>query len=107
MKNTVSVVKLRRDIGEYLSQVRYQARRLIITRRDEEIAALVPISDLERLEGDMPDAQPEMTTDEYEALERDGLGGYLAANALSLSRFDVAAARRALLDALLKLEGGA
>ena len=49
--NVVSVSDARRDIAELVNRVAYGGRRIILQRRGKHLAALVPIKDLELLEG--------------------------------------------------------
>ena len=47
----VSVSDARRDLAELVNRVAYGGRRIILQRRGKPLAALVPIKDLELLEG--------------------------------------------------------
>lgn len=56
MTKIIGVVHLRGDIGKYLDRVA-DGERFIVQRFSRPIAALVPISDLERLEGKVSEQQ--------------------------------------------------
>ena len=48
--NTVSVRDLRQNLSDLLSRANYANERVVVTRRDRPVAALVPVEDLELLE---------------------------------------------------------
>ena len=44
--NTTSIRDLRKNLSELLNRTKYAGERLIVTRRDRPVAALVPIEDI-------------------------------------------------------------
>jgi prevent-host-death family protein len=50
MTDRISVARVRDDLAETLNQVAYRGDRLVIERRGKDVAALVPIKDLELIE---------------------------------------------------------
>ena len=46
----LSYTEIRRDLAETLNRVSYQGGRVVVQRRGKDVAALVPIEDLELLE---------------------------------------------------------
>lgn len=46
----ISASDLRRDASEVISQVAYRGERVIVRRRGRDVAALVPMEDLQRIE---------------------------------------------------------
>ena len=52
--NAPSIASVRKDLAALIDRVRYRKERVIITRHDEPVAALVPVDDatlLDKLEG--------------------------------------------------------
>ncbi len=45
----ISAKQAREEFSEIINQAAYAAKRTIITRHGKEVAAVIPISDLERL----------------------------------------------------------
>ncbi len=50
MTSKVGATALRNRIGDLISRVLYRGERVIIERRDQPVAALIPLADLRRLE---------------------------------------------------------
>jgi prevent-host-death family protein len=48
--NHISQTDLRSNLADILNRAHYQRQRIVVERRNEPIAALVPIEDLELLE---------------------------------------------------------
>jgi prevent-host-death family protein len=46
----VAVSEVRKDLAETLNRVRYEGSRVVLHRRGKNIAAIVPVEDLELLE---------------------------------------------------------
>lgn len=97
MTNTLHVNELRRNVGEVLDRVS-RGERLIITRFGRPTAALVPLSDLERLE-------TAMTVTVYPAQVNENLRREFPARALAniaeeWARGDIVLAIRLLADAV-------
>lgn len=47
---TITITELRGDLSETINRVKYRNERVGICRHDEEVAAVVPIEDVELLE---------------------------------------------------------
>lgn len=47
---TISVSQLKHDLSEYLNRVAYGGERLVVTSRDRPKAAVISMTDLQRLE---------------------------------------------------------
>ena len=47
---SVSTMETRRNLADLLNRVLYRSERVVISRRDKDLAALVPLEDLEFLE---------------------------------------------------------
>lgn len=54
--NTVSVSRLKNELSEYLNRAAFGGERIVVTSRDRPKAAVISVTDLERLE-DLEDAQ--------------------------------------------------
>ena len=50
MDNRVSTVEARNNFGDLMNRVAYGKERLILTRRGKNLAAIIPVEDLEILE---------------------------------------------------------
>ena len=50
MKEHASVAKIKSHLSEYIAKVAYSKHRIIITKRDKPVAALVDIPSLEKIE---------------------------------------------------------
>jgi prevent-host-death family protein len=102
---------LRRNTGALIDRV-LGGERFTVYRFDRPVAALVSITDLERLEESMSedrapytpdDAAPDLT-EQMEQMLREDLAGYLAFNAYHQAHSDKTEAIRALAEAILKVQ---
>lgn len=48
-QETLPLTEFRRQVGEYVNQVYYAGKSLVLTKGEKKVAALVPITILERL----------------------------------------------------------
>ncbi|MDP8240503.1 MAG: type II toxin-antitoxin system prevent-host-death family antitoxin [Candidatus Hatepunaea meridiana] len=48
--SSMSIAEIRKNLAEALNQVKYNGERIRLKRRNKDVAALVPIEDLEALE---------------------------------------------------------
>ncbi len=50
----IGIGEARAALADILNEVAYSKRRVVLVRRGKDVAALVPIEDLEKIEGDRP-----------------------------------------------------
>jgi antitoxin (DNA-binding transcriptional repressor) of toxin-antitoxin stability system len=101
-----SAKDLHRNASTLLRRVR-RGERFVIEWYQEDSALLLPIGDLERLEGNVSeDPAPYMTNEppDFDQLQREDLAGFLAFNAYHQEHGDKQAAIRALAEAILKVQ---
>jgi prevent-host-death family protein len=48
--NTITTAEARQKLADLVNRVAYSKERMVLTRRGKEVAALVPVEDLELLE---------------------------------------------------------
>ena len=108
---TATIDDLRRAYGDLLRRVEPGGERIVITRRGRPIAALIPLSDLDRLEGPMSEDRATYSADTASVLSevlddlmRQDTAGYVAASAFVMEGLDKQAAIRALAEAILKVQ---
>lgn len=110
--NTIPSVALRKQVSEHLDRVRLTGERIIITQRGKPAAVLVPIGDLDKLEGDVKSIESMTRNTDYERARKplvisdtlENLSQRYANAVMSECSGNVGVARRVLLEALLKLE---
>ena len=68
--NALSMAAVRKDLAELIGKVQYRKERMIITRHDKPVAALVPVDDaalLEKLEDRLDLVEALEAIEDYDA----------------------------------------